>query len=271
MSVEYARKGLVGVLTPQANTTVEPEFNLLWPAGVAMINARLMSLKAELIDRLNDYFAQLDRAVEQFHNAPVGTIVLACTGASYLAGAEAEQASIARLTQKTGVPFITAGRAVERALKALGARKIALVSPYPAALTDTSIVYWRSLGFETVSVVHVGTTGENFHPIYSIRASGASEGLASLDDAGFDAVVMLGTGMPTLQPILDRPSVRNAPVMSCMLCLGWAAAETVTGGDFSRESLLDWIGGAHWGRRLEEHQGLGASRLSTSHRGEETR
>ena len=45
MSLEYAPRGLVGMLTPQANTTVEPEFNLLWPPGVAMINARLISDK----------------------------------------------------------------------------------------------------------------------------------------------------------------------------------------------------------------------------------
>ena len=29
MSLAYARKGLLGVLTPQANTTVEPEFSVL--------------------------------------------------------------------------------------------------------------------------------------------------------------------------------------------------------------------------------------------------
>ena len=56
MSLEYAPRGLVGMLTPQANTTVEPEFNILWPRGVAMINARLMSGKASMTDRLVDYF-----------------------------------------------------------------------------------------------------------------------------------------------------------------------------------------------------------------------
>ncbi|MDB5508117.1 MAG: Asp/Glu racemase [Hyphomicrobiales bacterium] len=261
MSVEYARNGLVGVLTPQANTTVEPEFTILWPAGVAMINARLMSPKDTLAARLLDYFHQLDRAVEQFHNAPVGAIALACTGASYLAGAAVEQAAIDRLSAKTGVPFLTAGRSVELALKALGAKRIALVSPYPPSLTDEAIVYWKDLGFETVAAVHVGTIGEHFHPIYSIRAGGATEGLDKLEDAGFDAVVMLGTGMPTLQPILERPDVRGAPVLSCMLCLGWAAAQTVTSGAFDRGSLLHWVSGAHWRARLVEHQGLGANQV----------
>ena len=43
--LEYAAKGLVGCLTPQANTTVEPEFNILLPAGYAVLNARLTSLR----------------------------------------------------------------------------------------------------------------------------------------------------------------------------------------------------------------------------------
>src|SRR5262245_30062211 len=54
MSLEYAPRGLVGVLTPQANTTVEPELNLLWPPGVAMINARLVSDKNSMSARLID-------------------------------------------------------------------------------------------------------------------------------------------------------------------------------------------------------------------------
>jgi maleate isomerase len=261
MSVEYARNGLVGVLTPQANTTVEPEFNILWPAGVAMINARLMSPNDSLEGRLLDYFHQLDRAIQQFHNAPVGAIALACTGASYLAGADVEQAAIERLSAKAGVPFLTAGRSVERALKALGAQRIALVSPYPPSLTDEAIGYWKALGFSTVSVVHVGTIGEHFHPIYSIRASGATEGLDALDETPFDAVIMLGTGMPTLQPILERPNVRGAPVLSCMLCLGWAASQTVAKGAFDRASLLEWVSGTHWRERLQHHQGLGSQPL----------
>lgn len=31
MSLEYAPRGFIGLLTPQANTTVEPECNILFP------------------------------------------------------------------------------------------------------------------------------------------------------------------------------------------------------------------------------------------------
>ena len=52
--VEYARKGLIGVLTPQANTTVEPEFAILMPPGYAFLNARMVSDKPTMQGRLDD-------------------------------------------------------------------------------------------------------------------------------------------------------------------------------------------------------------------------
>ena len=43
MALEYGQKGLCGVLTPQANTTVEAEMWALLSPGHSLINARLVS------------------------------------------------------------------------------------------------------------------------------------------------------------------------------------------------------------------------------------
>src|SRR6056297_2500531 len=94
MSVAYAPKGLVGVLTPQANTTVEPEFAILTPPGHAFVNARLTSDKPTIPERLRDYFDHYGQAAQQFANAPVSAIGFACTGASYLAGTAREDETL---------------------------------------------------------------------------------------------------------------------------------------------------------------------------------
>jgi maleate isomerase len=251
MSVEYASRGLVGALTPQANTTVEPEFSILWPAGISMINARMLSPKAQLEDRLLDYFGQLDSAVAQFANAPIDVVAFACTGASYLVGVENERATSERLSERLGIPFLTAGMSVTASLQLLNAKRIGLVSPYPASITETSIGYWTQSGFAVEEVAEVTGDTSSFHPIYSIRAGSAREGLAALQDKDIDAIVMLGTGMPTLEPIIEARSNR-IPVMSCMLCLAWACVDSIEkiSGPVRKQTLLSWIRGDHWAEQL---------------------
>lgn len=254
MSLEYAPRGLVGMLTPQANTTVEPEFNLLWPAGIAMINARLMSDKPSMSDRLVDYFHNYEAALRQFANAPVGVVAAACTGASYLAGREREAALTKQIEANHGFPFVTAALAVVDALNALKARKIGLVSPYPEDLNRASIGYWQSHGFEVADVANAFNTDSSFHPIYSLGGSAASQALRTLEGKPLDAIVMLGTGMPTLHPIADAIGWNGAPVMSCNLCLAWRAIEALEKSPPRRETLQDWLGGKGWVAQLKARQ-----------------
>jgi maleate isomerase len=201
------------------------------------------------VARLLDYLASLDAWCTQFANAPVGAIAFACTGASYYAGVAEEEAAVARITAARGVPFITAGHAVRDAFGVLGARRIGLVSPYPDDLTQAAAGYWTALGFEVTRIATSPLQGGVFHPIYAMNAEGAHATLMALDPAGLDAIAMLGTGMPTLAPILRTPFHGGVPVLSCMLALAWRSACALDGAAPSRENLLPWVNGEGWGAR----------------------
>jgi maleate cis-trans isomerase len=251
MAVEYAPRGLLGVLTPQANTTVEPELAALLPPGTAMLNARMTSAKPTIIARLLDYLASLEAWSDQFANAPIGAIAFACTGASYFAGVAEEDAAVARITAARGVPFVTAGHAVRDAFRALGARRIGLVSPYPQDLTEAGVAYFTALGFEVVRVSGSVLQDGVFHPIYAMSGEGAHQALLALDPAGLDAIAMLGTGMPTLLPIRRTPFHGGVPVLSCMLALAWRSQCALDGAPPTRDNLLAWVRGEGWGARYE--------------------
>ncbi|MCR0985296.1 maleate cis-trans isomerase family protein [Roseomonas populi] len=251
MSLEYAPRGLIGVLTPQANTTVEPELSVLLPPGIAMINARLTSPKPGMVDRLLDYLRDIEGAAAQFANAPLAAVAFACTGSSYYAGPAEEGAIVARMEAARGVPVVTAGQAVRDALRALSARRIGLVSPYPDELTRAAIGYWEAQGFEVARLSGSTLRDGAFHPIYAMDGAGAGAALEALDPAGLDAIVMLGTGMPTLQPILARGIRGGVPVLSCMLCLAWRSVEAVTEGRADAASLQGWLGGRSWRGRWQ--------------------
>lgn len=247
--VEYARKGLIGLLTPQANTTVEPEFSILMRPGYAFLNARLVSNKPTVEKRLGDYFNEMGDATKQFANAPIGAYAFACTGASYLQGIDRERTAVEAIQTARGRPFLTAGRSVAEALKTLGALRIGLVSPYPPALTGASISYWRAHGFEVAAVSTAFNDASAFHPIYSLAASTAEAALADVSGKAVDAVVMLGTGMPTLGPILAHAAISELPVLSCMSALAW---RTLTVFDPSlREivALRNYLAGEGWRER----------------------
>ena len=251
--LEYAKRGLVGVLTPQANTTVEPEFRILWPAGVTMLNARLTSSKKEMEDRLVDYTNQIEVTLDQFANAPIQAVAFGCTGASYLIGQEKETEICERIKKSKGFEFVTAARAVTNSFNALGAKKIGLVSPYPASLTKISVSYWQNAGFEVSEVASTYNDESDFHPIYSIRADSSSEALYSLQKKEIDAIVMLGTGMPTLQPILDCKNWEGPPVTSCMLSLAWRTVLHIDKKEPDAENMLAWSKGIEWQDRMKIH------------------
>ena len=102
-------KGLIGLLTPQANTTVEPEFAILMPPGYAFLNARMVSDKPTIEGRLDDYFANMERSIAQFANAPIGAVAFACTGASYLQGVKRERAAVEAIEVARGITFFDRG------------------------------------------------------------------------------------------------------------------------------------------------------------------
>ena len=218
-----------------------------------MINARLTSPKKKIEDRLVDYADQVEGSLRQFSNAPVQAVVFACTGASYLMGHDKETDLCERIEKDRGYPFVTAARAVTDFLNVLGAERIGLVSPYPASITKQSIGYWESVGFSVAEVAGVFDDSSDFHPIYILRAESSMNALMSLKDKDIDAIVMLGTGMPTLQPILNCANWNGPHVTSCMLSLAWRTMLYIDRKGASLDNILAWSNGEDWRQKMGAH------------------
>ena len=246
MPIAYAPHGLIGLLTPQANTTVEPEAWALLPAGLSLINGRLVSAAPDLMQRLRDYFGDLSPILTQFANAPLSVLALACTGSSYLMGRQAEQEWVAQWSERLGIPVVTAGMAVVQALQQVGAKGLALASPYPTELTQASVAYWQSHGFEVLQVLNVATSSQGFHAIYTTGTDAAAQTVQALQGSGADAVLMLGTGMPSLQAICDGGQGGGPPVLSSMLALMWRASALC---DNQQQDIGPWLSAAQWSAR----------------------
>ena len=260
VSMEYAPLGLIGLLTPQANTTVEPEAWALLPTGYSLINARLVSPASSLNQRLLDYFDQLESSLLQFANAPLSVLSLACTGSSYLMGREQESQWIDAWQTRLNIPVVTAGVAVAAALRTLGVRRLDLLSPYDQDLTQASINYWISHGFEIGKVQSVQTSEPGFHAIYTTSSESTAKAAQALRTSNADAVLMLGTGMPTLKTLLAQRNRTGPPWLSSMLALMWQSVAAIPSSHPEQSDLQTWLNARHWADRA---QAMGIAHTTT--------
>ena len=218
---EYGSLATIGITVPQANTTVEPEMTALMPDGVSMLIGRLQGCRENSRNRLLEYLDNFGKTLSDFDTAPLDAVGYACTATSYLIGAEQEERRIGEFSAKAGFPIVTAAQAIRAALKHLGAQKMALFAPYPAWAVQASQAYWQSAGFSITDTKTVALDTSDTRHVYRIRTQMVLDSIEHLDWTNADAVVLTGTGVPTLRAIGDIARLSGKPVLSSNLCLAW--------------------------------------------------
>lgn len=218
-NLDYARSGRLGIGTPQANPTVEAEIRRLLPFEVDYVTLRLTSDSQDSVTRLKSYLINLPQHAKQFAGMPMDVFLFACTATSYLLAPELQIKAIAEAESVLGAPIITAPDALVAELKAIQAERIALFSPYPSAIMQAAVNWWTRQGFEVVQQGGVDIQSNDTTQIYGLQSSDAWPSLRAMDIGKADAVVLSGTGMPSL-PLLQIASAHmGVPVISSNLAL----------------------------------------------------
>ena len=240
---DYGRAGRIGIGTPQANPTVESEFAILLPPQAALSVTRLTSSASAPADRLRDYLWKLEGSLADFDTLKLDVFGFGCTASSYLVDRDREAAIYSACEERFGYPVLGAADAIAWALDEIGARRIALLSSYPANLTGPAHGYWRSRGYTLVETVEAGglKPDADTRGIYELGSADAAAALTRIDTSVVDAVVISGTGMPTL-PIIAASSA-GIPLLSSNLCLAARIADRLRLGDLldpASKASLAW-------------------------------
>jgi len=204
----------IGVATPQANPTVEIEFQRFMRGPAHALFTRLTSGADASTDRLVEYMEQMPAALSSFNSLPLRAFAFACTGSAYLLGDEREEHITNDLMQRHQIPIVTATQAIRRELEGRGATRIAMLAPYPEDICGAAVDYWKRLGFDVIAL-HRIDIGTDTRAIYELTDEQVADALAEIDDAGADLVLLSGTGMPTIAALQHS----NTPMLSSNLCL----------------------------------------------------
>lgn len=152
----------LGMLTPSSNTVLEPATYALL-ARTPDVTAHFQRLRVLSITLDGGSTGQFDpapmvAAAELLADAKVHAICWNGTSGSWL-GLDADRALCAAITQATALPCTTATLALHDALRALGAKRIGLVTPYLSSVQDAILANLRAEGFEPAAERHLEDPG----------------------------------------------------------------------------------------------------------------
>ena len=121
----------VGLMVPINNTTMERELLAWLPAGTTCATQRIPRGKGLLTkESLPEYMAQALELAKAFDDPEIDVVAYGCTAAGFISGPAGDAALQSDLANITGKHVVTTARSMVLALQEIGAKKIALVTPY---------------------------------------------------------------------------------------------------------------------------------------------
>lgn len=145
----YGWRAKIGLLVPNSGSTVMREWNSVLPEGVSCYQA-VMGLGENTREKLLELRSKaVAEAKKLASDGSIDLLLFACTSGSFIGGAGYDGQIIKELEAATGVPSTTTSTCVLTAFADLGAKRIALIGPYPREVFDSEVQFLKDHGIET--------------------------------------------------------------------------------------------------------------------------
>jgi maleate cis-trans isomerase len=221
----YGAKGRIGLIVPANNSVIEPEFWSVLPPGYAAHATRLLAkgdLTPEAIRRME---RDVDGALEAITATGVDVVAYCDMVTTFIMEPGWNEAAVERFSRAANVPCLSAWTALRDALRKLGARRLAIGTPYPAAIHARVPKFFAQRGFEVKT--HATLDILAMREVPAVDAERLERFVRGLRPAGCDALVLLATDLPTFGAIRGLESEHGMPVLTSNQTLLWAALSTL--------------------------------------------
>lgn len=155
----------IGLIVPSSNLTMETELPRMLAAREAelpgdrfVFHSSRMRMRHVTPEELRGMNAQTERAARELADARPHVVATACLvaimaqGPGYHCVAEAEISS-ALSAEHADAPVVSSAGALLSAIEALGAKRVAIITPYMKALTAQVVGYIEDAGTEVVDAL----------------------------------------------------------------------------------------------------------------------
>jgi len=220
-------RAVIGIMTPGPNVVVENEMMNMRPRGVINAIDRYYVPNQKINENedwsiIMRHVAQnLGDSVRRLNECLIDHLVLGMSSQSFMGGERGSFELQANLERMSGVGVTMGAQAAEAAFKAVGAKKIALITPYYPVIEENAVSYFNSRGFE---VVHVeGLKCKSIIHVASQSGAVLREAVLKADAAKPDAIIQLGTNLHFAYVAAEAERWIGKPVFAVGTAIYWHA------------------------------------------------
>ncbi|MEN3354503.1 MAG: maleate isomerase [Betaproteobacteria bacterium] len=227
----------LGIIVPSWNTMMEYETQRMAGNGTSVHSMRI-SHTADTEENVIWMGTQVPAAAKLLAHAKVDVICYGCTGGGFIKGPGYDQQLTNEIKEATGIPGTTTIVGVTDALRAFGAKKLCVASPYEPWLNEKLRDFLGKTGFEVLAIKGLGTQAHS-----TVKPEQVEALVTSVDRRDADAIFISCTNFGTLDIIDSLEKKLGKPVVTSNSASMWKMMRIV--GDKSAVS-----GG---GRLFREH------------------
>ena len=220
-------RAIFGVIAPSTNTVVEPDVHRMSVPGVTPQVARIHIHDASLADDaafealIAALALEIDAACERILTCEPDRIVVGMSAETFWGGTGGNQTFRTHLEELTGLPITTGADACERALRAVGAERVAVVTPYQPVGDANVRRFLEESGFEVAGIT--GLRCPTAHDIARVTPDRLAAVFDELDGEEVDALVQVGTNL-SMVALADEAERRlGKPVIAINAATWWLA------------------------------------------------
>ena len=222
----------IGQIGPSSNVTMETEIPALLRTRETIAPERFtfhssrMRMKHVTKEELADMDSDSDRCALELSDATVDVMGYACLVAIMAMGHGYHRASAQRLhgisrDNGAAAPVVTSAGALVEAIDAIGATRVAVVTPYMKPLAELVVDYIRHEGIEVVDwraleiSDNLAVAAHDPHRLPGI--------LAEMDTGDADAIVLSAcVQMPSLAAVPFAEAATGKPVLTASIATTWS-------------------------------------------------
>lgn len=146
----------LGLIVPSWNTVMEYEVQRMCGPTLSAHSVRIPHT-GDTEEKLLALAAHAPSVAKLLAHAKVHVIGYGCTAGGFLKGPEGDRKVGAEIAEATGIPVATSATAIADALRAVGAKRVGVASPYAAWLNARVRQFLEAEGFEVVAIQGLGT------------------------------------------------------------------------------------------------------------------